>query len=134
VLGGMALSAEGLYASPYDSPVGTWTTPSRGPWDATQLELRVNDDRSAVLSGRLRGQVVTSSWTWQAGSPPGPRRLTFFEDSSDVPFCTADSPEEHELVLYYPLPGGGVSRVGGIEPLPMRRTPPPLAVYRGEQP
>jgi hypothetical protein len=130
---GMPLDDTSLYASPYDSPVGTWITEASASREATRLELRIDPKLTASITGRVRGQPVQASWRWQPGPPTGPRRLAFFEHPSDEPACTADSAEEHELVLHYPLPSG-VSRIGSVEHVPMRRAPPPLAVYRGEEP
>jgi hypothetical protein len=132
VLQGTRLTDTGLYTTPYNSPLGKWAT-AAGPREATQIELELRVDFTASLVGRVRGQMVRDTWRWEAAPPPGPRRLRFFEGADPTPFCTADVPEEHELVLHYPLPGG-VSRVAAIEHVPMRREPPPLAVYRGEQP
>ncbi len=133
VLKGKPLTDTSLYTTPYNSPVGKWTTAAGGPLDATRLELELRVDFTASLVGRVRGQMVRESWRWEPAPPPGPRRLIFFENADKVQFCSADVPEEHEMVLHYPLPGG-VSRVAAIEHVPMRREPPPLVVYRGEQP
>jgi hypothetical protein len=132
VLEGVALSDDRFYASPYNSPVGVWTSVSSGTVEATKLELRINADGTASLVGRVQAQPVKSSWTWRAEPPPGPRRLSFLEGAIDEPVCTAESEQEHELVLHYPLPGSGVMRVGGVEQISLRRDPTPLAVYAGE--
>jgi hypothetical protein len=131
VLGGMSLTDARLYTTPYFSLVGNWST-AGGPRAETQVELELRADFTASLVGRVRGQPARDSYRWRFNPPPRPR-VDFFEGDEQTPYCTADVAADNELVLHYPLPGG-VSRAAATEHVLLRREPPPLVVYRGEQP
>ncbi len=136
VRAGAVLSDKDTYRIEYDSPTGTWTSRGLPTFDGTRLELEIRPDRTASLIGTIRGRTVTSTWTWQPGSPGGPRQIAFLAKPGEPPEWTADSPQPNELVLHYPAPAIGpvVRVVGGVEHVPMRRDPPPLAVYPGDEP
>jgi hypothetical protein len=134
VRSGTSLGDRSLYRVEFNSPVGVWSYAGPQPFEATKLELRLQFDTTATLEGEILGHAVKSSWTWLPGPPDGPLQIGFHSDPDASPAWTADWPAPNELVLHYPLPGvGGSGKRPRIEHLPLRRDPPPLAVYRREQ-
>jgi hypothetical protein len=127
-VGGMKLTDPSLFVVQFNSPVGEWTSSGQTPFDATRLTLRVGADSAAALEGEIIGRPVRSSWTWRPARPGGPLGVEFFDEPGGSAVCRADMAGPDGMMLHYPLPGGGMQHVL------LRRDPPPLAVYRGEQP
>ena len=125
VLQGLKLSDASLYSTPYESPVGHWKCDVGAGEIRTNVELDLSDNGDATLRGKILGQMTDLSLKLQSAT--GQNVELYDKVSGTLIEATWIG---HEMLLRYPLEDGARSSRAII----MTREPPPLVVYRGEQP